>query len=179
MRRRPILWILLLISGLVLAACASPAGSPDGTDDGDGGGQSEEPAASQGGGDGDGDGGFGTGSGSASYTISGGMNDSGELPFAGNFAYFQQAGVTFLVFTEDTEADEANGLIVILSDDGNVLQFVTDDLIVPTAECEWNVSQNDSSGAAGSFTCNDAVGFSASGAPVTDLDISGDFDVDL
>ena len=79
--------------------------------------------------------------------------------------------------TEDTDADEANGLIVILSDDGNVLEYITDEIIVPTADCEWDISHNDASGSAGSFTCNDATGFATDGTVHSDLDISGSFDV--
>ena len=45
MSRRPILWILIVITGLVLAACGSPAASPGGSDDGNPPDtQSEEPA---------------------------------------------------------------------------------------------------------------------------------------
>jgi hypothetical protein len=179
MRRRPILWILLLITGLILAACTSPAGSPDGSD----GGQppTDEPAASQGGGDGDGDGdgGFGGGNGSVDYSISGSYSDSGTLPFAGNYAYFQQAGVTFLVFTDDANAEEANGVILSISDDGNVFQYVTDEIVIPAADCEWNITRNDATGAAGSFNCNDQGGFGTDGQVYADLDISGDFEVGL
>jgi hypothetical protein len=178
MRRPSLLLILTAVIGLVLAACASPAGSPDAS----GGGEpssaagSEAPASSDGSGGGGG-GGLGTGSGSVEFEITGGFSDSGELPFAGDFAYFQQAGVSFLVFTDDTDSSEANGIIITLSEDGNVLQYVTDDIVVPAATCDWNVTRSDASGAAGSFNCNDQAGFGTNGQAYTDLDISGSFEV--
>ncbi|MGH2462986.1 MAG: hypothetical protein ACRDFZ_05085 [Candidatus Limnocylindria bacterium] len=172
--RRPLpLLIATLTIGLVLAACASPAGSGEPAAS-SGSEPSAAPAASQGG---DGGGGFGTGTGSVQFQISGGFSDSGELPFAGNFGYFQQAGVSFLVFTDDTAATEANGIILTLSADGNVLQYVTDEIVVPAGTCEWNVTRNDATGAAGSFDCNDQSGFATNGQVYTDLDISGTFEV--
>jgi hypothetical protein len=51
--------------------------------------------------------------------------------------------------------------------------------MIPTAECDWNIDHNDASGAAGSFTCNDASGFGTDGTIHTDLNISGSFDVDI
>jgi hypothetical protein len=179
MRRPPLLLILTFIIGLILAACASPAGSPDASSGGEPSiAASEAPAESEGSGGGGG-GGIGTGTGSVEYEITGGFSDSGELPFAGNFAYFQQAGVTFLVFTDDTDAAEANGVIITLSDDGNALQYVTDEIIVPAGTCEWDVTRNDATGAAGSFTCTDQGGFGTDGTVHTDLDISGSFEVNL
>ena len=74
-------------------------------------------------------------------------------------AYWQQAGVSFMVFTDDEGASEATGLIITLSDDGNVLQYVAEDITIPAATCDWNITKNDASGAAGSFTCNDQAGF--------------------
>jgi len=178
MRRSPIVPILAIAVGLILAACASPAdssepGASSGTE------PSTAPAESQegDGGGGGGGGGIGGGSGSVQFDISGGFSDSGELPFAGDFAFFQQAGVTFLVFTDDTDATEANGVILTLSEDGNVFQYVTDEVVIPASECEWNVTRNDASGAAGSFECSDQAGFGTDAQVYTDLDISGSFEV--
>jgi hypothetical protein len=182
MRRPPFFLALAVSVGLVLAACASPSGGEPAPTGGGGepsmAGESEAPAESQDAGGGGG-GGFGTGSGSVRFDISGSFQDSGELPFAGNFAYFQQAGVTFLVFTDDTDATEANGVIITLSNDGNVLQYVTDEIVVPAADCDWNVNRNDATGAAGSFTCTDQGGFATDGTFHQDLDITGDFEVNL
>ena len=180
MRRPPILGVLLVLIGLILAACASPSGS--GEPGASAGGEpsapaeSEEPDQSQSGGGGGG-GGFGGGEGAVNFEITGGFQDSGELPFVGNFAYFDQAGVTFLVFTDDSDASEANGVIITLSNDGNVLAYITDEIVVPTADCDWNVSRNDATGAAGTFDCNDAGGFGTNGQIYNDLDISGEFEV--
>jgi hypothetical protein len=177
MRRPSLLLILTAVIGLVLAACAPPSGSPGAS----GGSEpstaagSQAPAGSDSGGGGGG--GLGTGDGSVQFEISGGFSDSGELPFVGDFGYFQQAGVSFLVFTDDTAASEANGIIITLSNDGNVLQYVTDEIVVPAATCDWNVTRSDATGAAGSFTCNDQAGFGTNGQAYTDLDISGSFEV--
>lgn len=183
MRRPSLLLILTAVIGLVLAACASPSGSPDasgGTEPSSAAG-SEAPAQSDdgSGGGGGGGGGLGSGSGSVEFEITGGFSDSGELPFVGDFAYFQQAGVSFFVFTDDSTATEANGIIITLSDDGNVLQYVTDEIVVPAATCDWNISRNDASGAAGSFDCNDQAGFGTNGQAYTDLDINGSFEVSI
>jgi hypothetical protein len=177
MRRPSLLLILTAVIGLVLAACASPAGSPDasGGSEPSSAAGSEAPASSDGGGGGGG--GLGTGSGSVEFEITGGFSDSGELPFVGDFGYFQQAGVSFLVFTEDNAASEANGIIITLSDDGNVLQYVTDEIVVPAATCDWNVTRSDATGAAGSFSCNDQAGFGTNGQTYTDLDLNGSFEV--
>jgi hypothetical protein len=182
MRRPPVSVVLAAVIGLVLAACASPSGGVTGPS---GGGepstapQSEAPAESQPGGGGGGGGGGTGGSGSVTYEMSGGHSVSEELPFAGNFAYWQQAGVSFLVFTDDTDATEANGVIITLGADGanesNVFQYVTDDLVIPAADCDWTITQHDANGAAGSFSCTDQGGFSASGGPVLGINISGDF----
>jgi hypothetical protein len=111
--------------------------------------------------------------------MSGGHSVSDELPFAGNFAYFQQAGVSFLVFTDDTDATEANGVIITIGPEGddanNVFQYVTEDLVIPAADCDWNITQHDADGAAGSFECSDQAGFSATGGAVLGINISGDF----
>ena len=169
MRRPPMFLIVAAILGLVLAACSgSPSGSEPGPSDGGGepstAAESDAPAESQDGGGGRG--GIGTGSGSVQFEMSGGHSVSDELPFAGNFAYFQQAGVSFLVFTDDTDADEANGVIITLGQDGsdenNVFQYITDEVLIPAADCTWNITRHDATGAAGSFECNDQAGFSTS-----------------
>jgi hypothetical protein len=162
------------VFGLALAACGSPSASVPGESSA---GEPSTPAESQAGGGGGG-GGIGGGTGSVTFNINGGYTDSGELPFAGNYAYWQVAGVTFLVFTDDTDATEANGVILTISEEGNIFQYVTDDIVIPAAECDWDVRQNDASGAAGSFSCSDQSGFGTGGELFTDLDISGDFDVD-
>jgi hypothetical protein len=176
--------IMAAILGLVLAACSgSPSGSEPGPSDGGGepstAAESEAPGESQGGGGGGG-GGIGTGSGSVRFQMTGGHEVSDELPFAGNFAYFQQAGVSFLVFTDDTDATEANGVIITVgpegSDENNVFQYITDDLIIPAADCDWNITRNDATGAAGSFTCNNVSGFSGIGSGVSGVNITGDFE---
>jgi hypothetical protein len=185
MRRPPLFLIVAAILGLVLAACSgSPSGSEPGPSDGGGepstAAESDAPAESQDGGGGGG-GGIGTGSGSVQFEMSGGHSVSDELPFAGNFAYFQQAGVSLLVFTDDTDADEANGVIITLgldgSDENNVFQYITDEVLIPAADCTWNITRHDATGAAGSFECNDQAGLStSSGGAILDIDIRGDFE---
>lgn len=180
MRRPPMLGVLIVLIGLILAACGSPSGS--GEPGASAGGEpsapaeSEAPGQSESGGGGGG-GGAGTGEGAVNFEITGGFQDSGELPFVGDFAYFDQAGVSFLVFTDDTDATEASGIIISLSNDGNVLQYVTDEIVVPAATCDWNVSRNDATGAAGTFSCNDQGGFGTNGQIYNDLDLSGEFEV--
>lgn len=175
MRRPSLLLILTAITGLILAACGSPSGSPgaSGGNEPSSAAVSEAPAQSDAGGGGGG--GTGGGSGSAQFEITGGYQASGDYPFIGGLGYWQQAGVSFMVFTEDEGASEATGLIITLSDDGSVLQYVAADITIPAATCDWNITKNDASGVAGSFTCNDQAGFGASGA-LTDLDISGSFE---
>jgi hypothetical protein len=182
--RRPRLYLILIAAlGLILAACASPSGS-DGPAASSGGApstaaESDGPAESQDAGGGGG-GGLGGGSGSVEFQMTGGHEVSDELPFAGNFAYFQQAGVSFLVFTDDTDASEANGVIITIGAEGttedSVFQYVTDDLVIPAANCDWNITRHDATGAAGSFTCNDVAGFSATGGAILGIDVSGSFD---
>lgn len=182
MRRPPVYLVLAAVIGLVLAACASPSGGGGASDGGEpsSAAESSAPGESQDGGNGGG-GGIGSGSGSVQFEMSGGHSVSDELPFAGNFAYFQQAGVSFLVFTDDTDADEANGVILTLGLDGsdanNVFQYITDEVLIPAADCSWNITRHDATGAAGSFECTDQAGFSvSSGGAILDIDIRGDFE---
>jgi hypothetical protein len=171
--------LLAAVIGLVLAACASPAPGASNGGEPSNAPESEAPGESQSGGGGGGPG-PGTADGSVQFQMTGGHEVSDELPFAGNFAYFQQAGVSFLVFTDDTDAAEANGVIITIGADGNnesnVFQYVTNDLIIPAADCEWNITRHDATGAAGSFTCNDATGFGESGGMIPGVDVTGSFE---
>ena len=110
----------------------------------------------------------------------GGYDAGGTLPYAGNFAYRNQAGINFLVFTEDIDAIEASGLILTLAQegpsDGYILQYDTEDLVIPAATCEWDITRNDATGAAGSFTCNDQIGFGSDQQAVQGIDITGSFE---
>jgi hypothetical protein len=183
MRRPPLVLILAATIGLALAACASPSGDGPGASDGgepSSAAESDATAESQDGGGGGDEGGIGTGSGSVQFQMTGGHEVSDELPFAGNFAYFQQAGVSFLVFSDDTDASEANGVIITVgpdgSDENNVFQYITEDLIIPAADCDWNITRHDATGAAGSFTCSNVSGFSGIGSGVSGINITGDFE---
>ena len=174
---RPSLVLTLLIGlGLILAACGgSPSPSPGASSGGDpepSQAAASEPAASQ---DGGGGGGIGTGTGSVEFDITGGYSHSDELPFLGDLAYFEQAGISYLVFGNDA-ADTSNAVIITLSDDGNVFQYASPEITIPAATCEWNITRHDANGAAGSFTCTDQFGVTESGGLHSDLDISGSFD---
>jgi hypothetical protein len=176
--RRPILIILTLVAGLVVAACASPSGEP-GSSDGGGSGSSQgqpaqtnEPATSDGG---SGGGGGGSGAnGSVTFEITGDVTESGELPFIPILGgFFQQEGASYMPFAN---SDNAAGEVVFitLSPDGNVFAYGNGTVSIPAADCEWNITRNDDSGATGSFTCTDAMAISESG--IGTADVSGSFD---
>lgn len=176
MRRPSLLLVLTAVIGLVLAACASPAGSPGAS----GGGEpssaagSEAPAGSDDG-SGGGGGGGGSASGSLVYDISGDYSASGELPYQSIMGgYLDLQGVTYLPFAETESSDEV--AFITLSDEQNIFAFGNGEFSVPAADCDWNVTRNDATGAAGSFECTDAMGIHVGEQTFVTVDISGSFD---
>jgi hypothetical protein len=176
--RRPILLIATLVVGLVVVACAAPSGEP-GSSDGGGSGSSQgqpaqtnEPATSDGG---SGGGGGGSGAnGSVTFEITGDVSESGELPFIPILGgFFQQEGASYMPFS-DAENAEGEVVFITLSPDGNVFAYGNGTVSIPAADCEWNITRNDDSGATGSFTCNDAASISETGFGT--VDVHGEFD---
>jgi len=170
--RRPLILITVL-AGLILAACAPSSGEPgssQGQPD-----QTDQPAASQDGGSG-GDGGGSSGAnGSITFQITGDFERSTELPYIPILGgFFQQNGASYLPFAE---SDNANGEVVFIAlnaDGTNAFAYGNGTVSIPAAECDWNITRNDDGGAAGSFTCNDAMSLAENG--IGTVDISGSFD---
>lgn len=177
--RRPTLALATLVVGLVLAACAAPAGEPGASGGGGSGssqgqpGQTDEPTTTDGGGSGGGGGGSGA-NGSVTFEITGDVNESGELPYLTILGgFFQQEGASYMPFADsDNSAGEV--VFITLSPDGNVFAYGNGTVSIPAADCEWNVTRNDDGGAAGSFTCNDATAITETGFGT--VDVHGEFD---
>ena len=177
--RRPTFILTTIVVGLLVAACAAPSGEPGSSDDGNGSSQgqpvqTDEPTTSDGGSGGNGGNGGTGANGSVTFDISGDVTESGELPFIPILGgFFQQNGASYMPFAE---SESANGEVVFitLSDEQNVFAYGNGEVSIPAADCEWNVTRNDASGATGSFTCNDALAITASGMGT--VDVHGEFD---
>lgn len=177
--RRPTLILTTIVVGLLVAACAAPSGEPGSSDGGNGSSQgqpvqTDEPTTSDGGSGGNGGNGGTGASGSVTFDISGDVTESGELPFLTVLGgFFQQNGASYMPFA-NSENSEGEVIFISLSADGNVFAYGNGTVSIPAAECDWNITQNDDSGAAGSFTCNDALAITESGMGT--VDVHGEFD---
>ncbi len=178
--RRPTLILTTIVVGLFLAACAAPSGSPGSSDGGNGSSQGQPaqtdgPASSDGGSGGNGGNGGTGANGSVTYEITGDVQASGELPFINVLGgyYFQQEGVTYMPFAE-SEDTSGEVVFITLSADGNIFAYGNGTVAIPAAECDWNVTRNDDSGATGSFTCNDVFAVTETGMGT--VDVQGEFD---
>lgn len=166
---RPILAILAMAAILVACSSASPGASAGNQ-------QSQGAEASDGGGGDPSDGGGGGGgggdfsNGSAKYNITGDYTADGELGFVPEASQIDNNGTYSLSFT-----DGANTvLVIILSDGMQTLSYGDDGHTVSGAQCDFNITRQDSDGAAGSFTCDDELLLTSSGTG--SADISGEFD---
>ncbi|HEY7584149.1 MAG TPA: hypothetical protein VIB78_11105 [Acidimicrobiia bacterium] len=83
-----------------------------------------------------------------------------------------------LTFTPNADGSGEGLLTISLQAEDNYISYATTDLTLATTTdtCEVEVDHKGSDGAAGSFSCADAVGFRASGATVDGVTITGSFD---
>jgi hypothetical protein len=171
---RPIATVLAIAA--LLVACSSTPGASSG----DGGGGSSQPGASAGGGGGgdsvNGGGGGGSGGdfshGSATYHITGDYTADGELGFIPEASQIDNNGTYSLSFS-----DQANTvLVIILSAGMQTLSYGDDGHTIGGAQCDFNITRQDSDGAAGSFTCNDELLVTSAGSTSGSANISGEFD---
>lgn len=180
---RPILAMLAIAAILVACSSASPGASAgnqqsegaeasDGGGGGGGGGGGASTSPSDGGGGGGGGGGGIFGDGSADYNVSGGYSAEGELSFIPAASQVDQDGFYSLSFSDE---DSAVVMIILLSDDGNTLSWTNSEATIAGAQCDFNISRKDASGAEGTFTCNNQPFFSGTGQSGT-ANISGSFD---
>ncbi len=102
----------------------------------------------------------------------GGDSAEGDLSFIPAASQVDQNGFYSLSFS-----DENSEVIMIinLSDDGNSLSWTYSEATIAGAQCDFEVTRKDDSGAEGSFTCNNQPSFSGTGASGT-ANISGSFD---
>lgn len=171
MHRLPFPVGALVALALLLAACApTTTQSPAEPAGGEPSLAESEPAASAPGG---GDGIPGT-HGSVQYEVTGDYTGDGELPFVPEASYSDQDGRTYLSFTDGSAV-----LIISLSADGNVVQFGNEEVAIPAAECEFNLSRHDASGASGSFDCPDAAVITSTGTQMGSGTIRGTFDANM
>ncbi len=114
------------------------------------------------------------GSNSAEYTITGSYEASGEASFQPAMSFFDN-GVWTMTF-----GDEGGALLILGLDPSTPSVNFTDGKFTvsgDTSNCEFNISRQDATGAAGSFECSNAPGLStASGALTQDNNFSGSFD---
>ena len=167
MRHLRLILALLAIAAITVA-CSSP-GASSGGEESQGGGASQ-PAETTGGGGG---GGGLFGNGSAEYHITGDYTADGELGFVPAASQVNQDGASSLSFT-DENSDTV--LIIALSAGANILSWGNPEYAIPGATCEFNITRQDSTGAAGTFSCNNQLLIATSGTTTGTANISGSFD---
>jgi len=179
MRRPPVLGVLIVLIGLVLAACSSPAGEPGASAGGEPSApaQSEGPGQSQsggGGGDGEapvpGDGAW-TG-GEADVDVSGDVSGSFTNPISPPSGTY--SGATSLIYV----SEEGTITIALNSGDPFAVGVTTTDFVAGSSsfeDCEVEYQQADESRIEGSFRCDDGSGVSTSGAVIGTITIEGSF----
>lgn len=178
-------FVLLLVLSMLIVACGGGGGGSQGVADEDSGNSSE--AQGQGGTDESSD--------EAEPESGGGgidLSDTGTVNFriGGNVDeiedtwYFFPAASAFidgnwaLTFTPNADGSGEGLLTISLQAEDNYISYSTTDLSLATTTdiCEVEVDHKGSDGAAGSFSCTDAVGFRPSGATVDGVTITGSFD---
>ena len=164
----------LLTIAAITAACSGAPGSSSGGQSSQGGeasqgGGASQPAASSGGGGGNG-GIFGDGS--AEYQITGDFTADGELGFVPAASQVSQDSYS-LSFTDDENSSTI--LVISIIGEARALSYGDEGHTIPGAQCDWNLTRQDADGVAGTFTCDNAVLFSADGAS-GQVDISGSFE---
>jgi hypothetical protein len=173
---RPFAPVAYLALILLLAACQSSASqSPAGANGGESS-AAAEPGASQPAGNGGSSGGE---DGSAQYEISGDYTDSGELRFIPEASYFDQNGSTYLSFTNEGESTVL--FIAFGENQGNAVSFGNEEAsVVQGADaCTINLTQDDATGAAGTFDCTNASIILAGSEQLGTGTISGSFEAHL
>lgn len=180
MRRPSLLLILTAVIGLVLAACASPAGSPGAS----GGSEpstaagSEAPASSDGGGGGGGNGdapvpadGSWTG-GEADVDVSGNISGSFGGPISPPSGTY--GGATSLIYVSEA----GSVTIAINGGDPFAVGVTTTEFVVGSSsfeDCEVDYRQADDSRIEATFRCDDADGVTMTGTAVGTVTIEGSF----
>jgi hypothetical protein len=174
---RGFVWFVVL--ALLVAAC----GGGDGADDGDGGTTTPDQGTTGGAPDttapptddttgGTTSGAAGSGDGSMTYTITGGVEASGEAGLFPGMSFYDN-GVWTIAF-----GDESGTLILINLDPSTPSINITTGTGAiggTSSECSFQVDRQDEDGAAGSIECSDAATTGAAG--LTDgSDISATFD---
>lgn len=178
MRRPRYLWAATVVVGLVLAACASPAGSEPGASSG-----AEPPGAaeaSQGGGGG-GTGGIGItlpdgqwSSGDLHVAISGDVSGSYDVPLAGiaNSSY-TEGGQTILTYVD---ADTQVSVGVAIYTDSFAISVTTAELVAgagTTMKCTVEYHTADDNNIDADFSCPDSPAFTMTGTSGGTVDIEG------
>jgi len=175
MRRQNLVLVLTLIVGLVLAACASPAGEPGASDGGGGGDQSAAAEASQGGGGGGGGGEVPTinartfTGGSAQVNVSGMFTidqdiaiNTGASYGAGDFTWLQYG---------DSGAETPNALITVGDGEVGVNVGLGSYTATGTSEqCSWNFDVTDTT-VSGTFSCTGVAGYNPTDGSLGTVDI--------
>ncbi len=111
--------------------------------------------------------------GSIVFQISGGYERSGEFTFVPAASVFSNGGWS-ASFTGD---DDRSILSVVTIPGTFAVSFGDASVVVTGGEflgCSFELTQNDSSGFAGSFSCDDLDGFTQAGTAIT-VDFSGSF----
>lgn len=114
----------------------------------------------------------GSADGSIVFQISGGYERSGEFPIIPEASVFSNGGWSATFSADDQTVISVNTI------PGNFAVLFGDASAVVTGGellgCSFELTQNDSSGFAGSFSCDNLAGFTQAGAAIT-VDFSGEF----
>lgn len=177
--RHPRPHLALLAMAAIITACSSPSssgGESQGSEPSTGS-QPSQAAASTGGGGG------GGANGSITYEITGDYEASGELPFlaGGISTWIESEGGWVANFAQASGGTAAillntatNGQILTYGDGTAIIAATSD----PNSgfDCTFNMTNNDSSGLAGSMECNDIpAANNTTGAQLT-VDINAEWD---
>lgn len=185
MHRPTWLLILTVVVGLILAACASPSGSPDASSGGEPStaAESQEPAASEGGGGGNGGGGGGIGrqlpdgnwsGGEASIEMSGDATASGTAPLSPMIS-FTDGDSTILTYAS---ADGAMLISIAIYSDSFAVSVTTAEAVGgggTTTSCSVDWGSTDDNNVSADFSCPDSPVFTMTGSQSGSADIDGSF----
>ena len=185
MRRPPMLGVLIVLIGLILAACGSPSGS--GEPGASAGGEPSAPAESEGpdqsqsGGGGEGGGGgIGTALGDGPWT--GGtahVDVSGDASASFDAPLFGATSLTDGTTTTLTYVSTDGGLIGIAIDAESFSVSVTTAELVggggTTTSCSVTYDSTADNNISGDFSCPDSAAFTSAGASEGTVDIEGSF----
>ncbi len=181
MRRPHLVLILTFIIGLILAACASPAGSPGASSGGEPStAASEAPAASDGGGGGGG-GGIGTtlndgawSGGEAHVSMSGDASGTVDASLQPTIS-FTDGGSTTLIYVD---ADSGSSVAVSVTSGDFAASVTTAEMVAgggTTTNCTVNYHSTDDNNISGDFSCPDSPAVTATGVVEGAVDFEGSF----